>query len=342
MAAEWRAIIIRGEDPKEQREANKVARTNTVDSVWDDFYGAYSKQVGSHKAKSSLYKNHIQPDIGHLPIDKVNPPQILAVLRKIAHGNPPKPAASNDALRLMENLFSHAVNLGYRTYNPAANFKQKDAGGREKPRSRKLLDTEFTQLFEAMRKSAPSLSRENYLCVALLLVLGVRKMELQKAKWRALDLKGGLWRLSGDDTKTDHPIVIPLEPEVIAIFKELKVFSSGSECVFPARRKTKSSRFEHVSPDTLNAALKKLDHGLEHHTVHDLRRSCRTALSMLGVSETVAERYINHKVSTYNLYDYLNERREAQRKLIDYLWPLTGLNNDQQLAEFCTEIQSFD
>ena len=67
--------------------------------------------------------------------------------------------------------------------------------------------------------------------------------------------------------------------------------------------------------DTINAALAQLDHGLEHFTVHDLRRTMRTQLAALGVRSEIAERCLNHRLrgveGVYNTYDYFEERRTA-------------------------------
>lgn len=47
----------------------------------------------------------------------------------------------------------------------------------------------------------------------------------------------------------------------------------------------------------------------------DLRKTCRTRLTKLGVSEEIAERVIGHTqtkiVRTYNRHDYLDEKREV-------------------------------
>jgi integrase len=71
----------------------------------------------------------------------------------------------------------------------------------------------------------------------------------------------------------------------------------------------------HVEIDTLNAALTSVDHGLEHFTLHDPRRTMRTHLASLGIRSEVAERCLGHKLrgveGTYNTHDYLNERRAA-------------------------------
>ena len=49
---------------------------------------------------------------------------------------------------------------------------------------------------------------------------------------------------------------------------------------------------------------------MEHFTVHDLRRACRTMLAKQGTSSHVAERCLNHKLkgseAIYNQHDYFD------------------------------------
>jgi integrase len=85
--------------------------------------------------------------------------------------------------------------------------------------------------------------------------------------------------------------------------------------VLPARRITEKRRFRHISPDTPNVALARVKHGLEHFTVHDMRRTARTQLAALGIPSELAERALNHKLKgiegTYNRHDYFDERKQA-------------------------------
>ena len=95
----------------------------------------------------------------------------------------------------------------------------------------------------------------------------------------------------------------------------MQAVAGGSAYVFPKRRRDRRQRALHVGIDTLNAALAEVQHGLEHFTLHDLRRTMRTHLAALGVRAEVAERCLGHKLrgveGTYNRHDYFNERRAA-------------------------------
>ena len=103
---------------------------------------------------------------------------------------------------------------------------------------------------------------------------------------------------------------------VIDWLKELQVRACGSEYVFPARRKSKRN---HVSPDTTWHALRKLNHDLEHFTIHDLRRTSRCLMADLSVPFYVAEKILGHKLpgssAIYDRGGSMKQQRAALEKL---------------------------
>lgn len=236
--------------------------------------------------------------------------RLLAQVRKSA------PTAANDLLRFMRRVFRFGVRRHVLTSNPVADFDQSDAGGPEWARKRALTVEELGQLFKALRAS-PSFGGANLLAMKLLLALGVRKGELLGARWSEFDLDGAApaWRLPARRTKTGEALTIPLVPAVACWLKSLRAVAGGSAFVFPKRRRDPRQRVLHLGIDTLNAALAAVEHGLEHFTLHDLRRTMRAHLASLGIRSEVAERCLGHKLrgveGTYNTHDYLNERRAA-------------------------------
>lgn len=132
------------------------------------------------------------------------------------------------------------------------------------------------------------------------------------AQWEEFDLEGRtlqgpVWHLPGARTKTGEPLDIPLVPQVVEWLERLKVIGSGSAWVFPRRRYDRQAQIQHASGNTLNAALLRVDHGINHFTVHDLRRTARTHLAALGIRREVAEKCLGHKLrgveGTYDRYD---------------------------------------
>jgi integrase len=64
-------------------------------------------------------------------------------------------------------------------------------------------------------------------------------------------------------------------------------------------------------------------HGVAAFTPHDLRRTGRTGLARLGIKVDAAERVLNHArermEATYDVHDYIEEKREALDKWARHL-----------------------
>jgi integrase len=338
-AAKVKLLAKQGIDSLAERERQQQETIITVNDLFADWYQTTASRLKHDEIPLRMYTKEIKPTIGQLRVADVNARDIRAIIHKVATSN--RPTVSNKTLLCCKQLFNHACKLDLITGNPAAAFKPNDAGGVEKSRVRALKIAEVVSLFNVLRNNSHIFTRDNYLAIALLLSLGVRKGELIAAKWQEFEFDKQLWHMPKDRSKTGVAITIPLPTATINWLKELHVRAGGSEFVFPSRRASK--RRGYISSDTLNHALakvfgKKVDSnkepydnllgqaGIEHFTIHDLRRTCRTLLASINVLPHVAERCLNHKLKgiegTYNQHDYLDERSEALGKLSDLIAPV--------------------
>ena len=310
-------------DPLAERQRADNSVFKTVDDLAEDWLKECEKRLKHPQIPRRVYEKDLAPTMGRLAIEEVNPRDIRATVNRITESG--RPTIANDALMYCKQLFRHSIKLDLRTNNPAEAFTVNDAGGVEQSRSRALSLEELSKVFACFRANSNQFTRENYLAAALLVTLGVRKGELIAAEWSKFDLEKALWHIPEGSNKTGRPITIPLPDITIAWLQELRVRACNSEYVFPNRRESK--RFGHVSPDTLNAAIQKLFRqgklGVDHFTIHDLRRTCRSLMASQGIPGHVAERCLNHKLKgvegIYDRYDYLDERREALQKIADLL-----------------------
>ena len=281
----------------------------------------------SPRSSSGCCGKWVHPEIGDLAVGDIKPSHVIACLRKIEAAG--ARTVVNDARRHIRKIFDYGVILGAVAVNPAAQITQSIAGSEEVSRSRYLSLGEIRKLYRAMAKHRDWFGRDNELTIRLLIMLGVRKSELIAARWSEID--GDIWTIPAERIKTRKKgkasdFRVPLPPQAVAIFDELRIRACGSEYVLPARRQHRraSSRgFGHISPDTINVALAKLDTGLDPFTIHDLRRTTRSHLSALGVPFAVAERCLNHKLpgqgEIYDRHDLIDQRREALNQWADCL-----------------------
>ncbi|QQX79993.1 tyrosine-type recombinase/integrase [Shewanella sp. KX20019] len=348
-AAKIKLLAKQGIDSLAERERQQEETIITVNDLFDDWYQTTASRLKHPEIPMRMYTKDIKPTIGPLRIADVNALDIRTIIHKVATSN--RPTVSNKTLLCCKQLFNHACKLNLIVGNPATAFKPIDAGGVEKSRTRALKVSELVSLFKVLRDNHQIFTRDNYLAVALLLSLGVRKGELIAAQWRELDFNNQLWHMPKERSKTGVAITIPLPPPTIDWFQELHARAGGSEFVFPSRRASK--RRGYISSDTLNHALAKLfgkkvdsnkqpydnllgQAGIEHFTIHDLRRTCRSLLAEIKVPPHIAERCLNHKLKgiegVYNQHDYLEERREALRLLAGLLAPLVNDTHSSTLS----------
>ena len=301
------------------------------------------KRLKHPNVPNRRYENHIAPFIGQLAVVKVASNDVISILERLEE----TPSAANKVLIDLKQIFATAVKLGIIDFNFVKEFTPNDAGGQEAVRSRSLALAEIGKVFRVLRKYPNSFTRDNYLLLALLFCLGVRKSELTQAKWGEFDFQNKLWYLPKERSKTGEAITIPLVPAVINWLQELQVRACGSEYVLPNRRSGSTGK-GYMGNDTLNRAVAvmfgksqssdsrdiiNVMGDVEPFVPHDCRRTARTLLSELGVPPHIAERCLNHKLkgvmAVYDKHDFLPERRQALGILAERIAPL--INNESNV-----------
>ncbi len=292
---------------QKKTEAKEAHNVSQLAELWLD--NSIRRRHKHPEVTERVFKRDILPALGKKDASKISTAEVTRLLAKINASG--RPTISNDALRYLKAMFAYGEVLGVVDRNPADRIKIEHAGGREKARDRALSQTEISRLFIAIHDAGTAFGRDNELAVKLLLVLACRKMELFAAKWTEFDLPNKLWRIPASNTKAGEARELPLPSDVIGWLKELQIRACSNEYVFPSRRKSK--RFKHVSPDTTWHALRQLKHGLEHFTVHDLRRTSRSLMADLGVPFDVAEKILGHKLpSVAAIYDRGGSKKQQQ------------------------------
>lgn len=326
-----KAGVKEGIDPLSERAREDSIEIKTVDQLAEDWLRECDRRLKHPAIPRRVYRKELSPVLGGISLRHVTPRDIRVAINRICESK--RPTIANDALMYCKQLFNHGIKLDLMVNNPAIAFTMKDAGGVEKSRDRALLVEELSLVFKALNEFSDQFSRENYLNIALLLVLSVRKGELIAAQWDEFDFDKKCWVLPASRAKTSKEIKIPLTDEAISWLNELQIRACGAAYVFPNRRSSK--RFSHTSPDTLNAAINKLFNenklSIAHFTVHDLRRTSRSLMAQSGVPAHVAERCLNHTLrgveGVYDRYDYYDERLDAQQRIVSLIAPLINIHD---------------
>ena len=120
-------------------------------------------------------------------------------------------------------------------------------------------------------------------------------------------------------TKNGRPHVIPLPPLAAGVIASVRRFAD-TDLITPGARSRHTGKSAPISgwskswPKLLKAAEEK---GLKRKPgLHDLRKTFRSHLARLGVTDRVAEQMLNHVptdrlIGIYDRHDYLPEKIEA-------------------------------
>jgi integrase len=158
--------------------------------------------------------------------------------------------------------------------------------------------------------------------VKLLILCGQRRGEI--AALRTSFVEGDLATLPAELCKNGLQHTFPLPILAQKILREVDIDATHSDVLFfPARGKP-DKPFNGWSK-AMKELRKVIGTDFKHFTLHDIRRTFRSGLGMLGVRPDIAERMVNHISAqsdmelVYDLYEYLPEMREAIQKWEDYI-----------------------
>ncbi|MDZ7798444.1 MAG: site-specific integrase [Patescibacteria group bacterium] len=130
-------------------------------------------------------------------------------------------------------------------------------------------------------------------------------------RWNEIDWDNKIWTIPASRAKNEQEHCLPLSGIALELLQEAKKHTGDSSYVFPSTSDLPMRR----AP--IGRAVKRhhREWNLDRFTPHDLRRTARTKLAEIGVSDIVAERVLNHKQqgvqAIYNRHRYLEEMREA-------------------------------
>ena len=199
-------------------------------------------------------------------------------------------------------------------------------GGKERPRARALSEEELKAFLQNL-DDACRFQRLPHLLRVLLLTLQ-RRSELALAEWREFDLNGKTWTIPDGHAKAGKGHVVPLSDWAVEELGKLKVMSAGSRYVLPSADKSAAMDPKYITRRVARCLKRFKKHGVGTFTPHDLRRTGQTGLARLSVKVEIAERVLNRArqrmEATYDVHNYVDEKREALETWAKHLAKLRG------------------
>lgn len=313
----------KGEE-KKQREEQQRKRKNSFEAVADDFMREKLPDERSQDDVKRDIKKELIPIWGSLPITEISDEMVASYVKARAakkwRGKPTKVRARN-MLALIKRLFTWAIEQ--RAYgikhNPAAIIRAKSLAGKATKGDRTLEDDELRALWRALDKMDgpyPTVYR-------LLLLSSVRLNEAAQAQRKELKHKDDIWlipseRMKGRDGDA-RPHAVPLTPSIKKLFDDLPETTGAFlfSTTLGAKPVSMGSKVKKQLDKLMLEVLRKDDGEavLRPWTNHDIRRTVRTRLSRLKISEEAREAVLGHArpgiKGVYDHHDFLEEKRDA-------------------------------
>jgi integrase len=246
----------------------------------------------------------------------IKPREIIEALDEIADR---APVMANRVAGVLSQMFRFGIHRAIVESSPVQLLYR--PGGKEKSRTRALSEAELrsflTNLDDACRfQRLPHVLR-------LLLLTLQRRGELAAAEWREFNFTEKTWTIPDSHSKNGRGHVLPLSDWAVAELKKLKVLSDGHRYVLPNSDGSAPIDPKYLTRSVARCLKRFKKHGVAAFTPHDLRRTGRTGLGRLGVKVDIAERVLNHTrermQATYDVHEYLEEKREALDRWSHYL-----------------------
>ena len=293
--------------------------------VWFQDYAKIKVRPSSHQTYQGYIHNHIRPNIGDIPLEKLTSLDIQKFYKKLltqgrvdrveAKGQPK--GLSAKTVRNIHQILSSALKLAQEQRLILTNPAEGCALPRVEHQEMKTLTT--VQLASFFREARESGVFELYY---LELATGLRRGELLGLKWEDIDLERGdlrvrrqVSRINGEvveaplKTKNAYRI-LPLAEDTVGVLKEQRKKVGNSPWVFP------SPNGGQISPDSvlhmLHRVLKRA--GLPKVRFHDLRHTFATLALQNGVDVKTVSGMLGHFSAGFTLDTYAHITSAAQRQ----------------------------
>lgn len=301
-----------GKDPAAQKaEAKQHARMN-FKAAADDYIKVLQARVSAGELKPrSLVEierhllKHFEP-LHKLVLTSISRSTVATRLRELAQDS--GPGAADRTRSNVSTFFGWAIGEGLCEHNPVTGTNRQ-AEAVERDRSLIQVTPGKAPNYDeivAVWKGAPD---NDYGKIVRLLILTMcRRDEIGSLERGEIDREARLVRLPGSRTKNGREHLVPLSDPALAILDGIEQ-RGDREFVFGFGKGGYSGWSK--SKEQMDEAVKLKTPW----TLHDLRRTGRTGLGILGVAPHVAEAVLNHLpprlVRTYDTNAYFKEKREA-------------------------------
>ncbi|TSB22299.1 DUF4102 domain-containing protein [Psychrobacter sp. YGAH215] len=224
-------LIAQGINPKQDKKRLQADTdgTKTFDALAQRWHKDRKPHIAptTHSRDYSQYQRDIKPTIGHLNIDEITAPDILAIGKAVeARG---ATDMARRAIRQTGQIFKQAIREGLITHNPANDLTEALQPHKVKHHSR-ITSQQLPKLLQDIDAyGGDALVKLGFwfMCYTF-----VRTQELRLMEWSEVDYKAKIWRIPAEKMKMDRPHLVPLAPQTMKILQEIKAMGFSDKYVF--------------------------------------------------------------------------------------------------------------
>ena len=275
--------------PKQVVEAKAPMGTMTLDVFMRDHYMPHAfLHKRSAKKDEQLFRLHIGPRFGTLPLDKISRREV-ALFHNDLRAKGQSSASADHSLKLLRRALNLAVQWEFLEKNPLVGIALfNEANGVEN-----YLDDAAVQRLVAVLRT--DRNRTVSLLLMFLLSCGARKGSAMQAKWCEIERDNRVWKIPAVNSKSKRSASVPLNDSAMWVLDQLDT-RGKSEYLFVNKRTGKPftsirTVWRRISKE---AKLNNTANGGKNVRVHDLRHTFASMLVSAGRSLYQVQQILGH------------------------------------------------
>lgn len=339
---------------KEKMESSNKPLFGDYKNEWLSYFLSNEKNEFSHKNNKRFMT--LRASLKHLssldqtPLDYITPQLVDRALSNEACSQ----GAKHYAIRALNQCLNSAVIDGIILANPCNNMlntKGLISKKYAKPKSKGYAWVPADELKRTLFEKTVSMPEINRYFTLFTAFTCLRVGSVRELEWDWIDPESNTISIPAEHMKMGKAFEVPITPFISALLNEWKskceLNKQKSKYVFFAKSSlAKPIRLTQVQEMVALCTSQKV-------TLHGLRKTARTWMAEIGVSEEIAEQTLAHErqnqiVKTYNKFNYLRLRYDVLCLWNYYLYinlpkeysDLLGIINTDLLAEYEKQLRA--
>ncbi len=308
-----------GELKKEVKRRYDLDQRHTFEAVAREWFAKKEGSIVSTYSSRiwTRVEADLLPHLGKLPIESIEPPEVLSTIRKIEDRGAIE--MGRRVLNYASQIYRFAISSGYVKRDPTLDIR---GALTPNPPVKHRASLKHTEMGEFMAKLAEyDGDEQTRLALTLTVHTFVRTSEVRFAVWdefEDLEGKSPIWRIPAERMKMREPHIVPLTRQVVDIVGQVREMGLKSNYLFPSATRSKV-----ISENTMIFAMYRMGYR-SRATVHGLRSTASTWLNENNFNRDWIERQLAHVEgdsvrAAYNAAEYLPQRRTMMETWSQFL-----------------------